>query len=294
MRTSRNIGRWVGLAAAGMIGLGASRAGAVTAVAFDPDGSGPLGTINLVAFSQNLMSDPQLIDLLQQQADKDGQTVRLVRFIRAEEVLEVPAVHERFIELGRRTRGSVDPRNIGPMAADVLVVAAGGGSRRCLNVEYAAGPQARVVQAEDAAPLLRQPLAFEPPCARDAAGHLAPHEAVDALAHARAGMVFRRRHPAVVSASMLDGEVPVHRHREHQTRQPLLEQRVLVAELVAGVDAQAPVMSGIAQLRAQADHGADRIAIARQPGEDDHRMSVATRQGRHAHPAHAHIFGGGS
>ena len=49
----------------------------------------PLGTINLVGFSQDLMSDPQLIDLLQQQADKDGQTVRLVRFVRAEEVLEI-------------------------------------------------------------------------------------------------------------------------------------------------------------------------------------------------------------
>ena len=49
----------------------------------------PLGTINLVGFSQDLMSNPQLIDLLQEQADKDGQTVRLVRFVRAEEVLEV-------------------------------------------------------------------------------------------------------------------------------------------------------------------------------------------------------------
>jgi hypothetical protein len=49
----------------------------------------PLGTINLVAFSRDVMADPQLVEILQEQADKDGQTVRLVKFVRAEEVLEV-------------------------------------------------------------------------------------------------------------------------------------------------------------------------------------------------------------
>jgi hypothetical protein len=49
----------------------------------------PLGTINLVAFSEELMSDPRLVELLQEQADKDGQTVRLVKFVRAGETLEV-------------------------------------------------------------------------------------------------------------------------------------------------------------------------------------------------------------
>jgi hypothetical protein len=49
----------------------------------------PLGTINLAGFSRELLSDPRLIDLLQEQADKDGQMVRLVKFVRAEEVLEV-------------------------------------------------------------------------------------------------------------------------------------------------------------------------------------------------------------
>jgi hypothetical protein len=49
----------------------------------------PLGTINLVAFSREVMTDARLIEALQQQANQDGQTVRLVKFVRAEECLEV-------------------------------------------------------------------------------------------------------------------------------------------------------------------------------------------------------------
>src|SRR3982751_1079306 len=49
----------------------------------------PLGTINLVAFSRDVMADPRLVEALQRQADQDGQTVRLVKFVRAEQVLEV-------------------------------------------------------------------------------------------------------------------------------------------------------------------------------------------------------------
>ncbi|MCI0455714.1 MAG: hypothetical protein L0Z62_01875 [Gemmataceae bacterium] len=49
----------------------------------------PLGTINLVGFSREVMADPRLIEALQEQADKDGQTVRLVRFVKAEEVVVV-------------------------------------------------------------------------------------------------------------------------------------------------------------------------------------------------------------
>jgi hypothetical protein len=49
----------------------------------------PLGTINLVGFSREVLTDPRLVEALQRQADKDGQTVRLVRFTRAEEVLAV-------------------------------------------------------------------------------------------------------------------------------------------------------------------------------------------------------------
>jgi hypothetical protein len=45
----------------------------------------PLGTINLVGFTKEVMTDPRLIEALQEQADKDGQTVRLFRFVRAEE-----------------------------------------------------------------------------------------------------------------------------------------------------------------------------------------------------------------
>jgi len=45
----------------------------------------PLGTINLVSFSQDVLVEPRLLEALQKQADKDGQTVRLVKFNRAEE-----------------------------------------------------------------------------------------------------------------------------------------------------------------------------------------------------------------
>jgi hypothetical protein len=49
----------------------------------------PLGTINLVGFSREVMADPRLVEALQEQADRDGQTVRLVRFALAEEALTV-------------------------------------------------------------------------------------------------------------------------------------------------------------------------------------------------------------
>ncbi len=49
----------------------------------------PLGTINLVAFSEEVLTDPRLIEALQEQADRDGQTVRLVKFVRAGEGLEI-------------------------------------------------------------------------------------------------------------------------------------------------------------------------------------------------------------
>jgi hypothetical protein len=42
--------------------------------------------IYLVAFSREVLTEPRLIEALQEQADKDGQTVRLVKFVRAEEV----------------------------------------------------------------------------------------------------------------------------------------------------------------------------------------------------------------
>jgi hypothetical protein len=49
----------------------------------------PLGTINLVGFTKEMMTDPLLVEALQEQADKDGQTVRLVKFVRTDEVLVV-------------------------------------------------------------------------------------------------------------------------------------------------------------------------------------------------------------
>jgi hypothetical protein len=49
----------------------------------------PLGTINLVAFDRDTMTHPNLVDALQRQANEDGQTVRLLRFVQAGEVMAV-------------------------------------------------------------------------------------------------------------------------------------------------------------------------------------------------------------
>jgi hypothetical protein len=49
----------------------------------------PLGTVNLAGFSKELLTDPRLVEALQEQADRDGQTVRLMKFVRAEEALVV-------------------------------------------------------------------------------------------------------------------------------------------------------------------------------------------------------------
>ena len=49
----------------------------------------PLGTIKLVGFSREVLADPRLVEALQEQADKDGQTVRLVQFVRSGEELTI-------------------------------------------------------------------------------------------------------------------------------------------------------------------------------------------------------------
>jgi hypothetical protein len=49
----------------------------------------PLGTINLVGFSREVLADPRLVEALQRQADQDGQMVRLVKFVQAEEIMAV-------------------------------------------------------------------------------------------------------------------------------------------------------------------------------------------------------------
>src|SRR5262245_27717103 len=49
----------------------------------------PLGTINLAGFSEEVLADPRLVEVLQEQADKDGQTVRLVKFVQAEAALTI-------------------------------------------------------------------------------------------------------------------------------------------------------------------------------------------------------------
>ena len=104
--------------------------------------------------------------------------------------------------------------------------------------------QHRVVRAPRRAAQGREPFALEAPCAADAAGQLAQGEPIDALAHARARMVFGCRHPAVVPATVLHREVPVRRHREHEPREPCLQPAALVAELVARVDAEARIGAG--------------------------------------------------
>ena len=94
--------------------------------------------------------------------------------------------------------------------------------------------QHRVVRAECAATLAREALAFELPAAADAARELAQRESVDALAQARARVVLGRGDVAMVATAVLDGEVPVGRHREQETREDLLDGSALVPELVRG------------------------------------------------------------
>jgi hypothetical protein len=62
----------------------------------------PLGTINLAGFSQEVLADQRLLQALQEQADKDGQTVRLVKFVKAEEVMAV-----------RPRQGTTGPQAVG-------------------------------------------------------------------------------------------------------------------------------------------------------------------------------------
>jgi hypothetical protein len=42
-----------------------------------------------VAFRREVLADPRLVQALQGQADRDGQVVRLVQFVRAGVILEV-------------------------------------------------------------------------------------------------------------------------------------------------------------------------------------------------------------
>ena len=47
----------------------------------------------------------------------------------------------------------------------------------------------------------------------------------------------------MVAAPVFHREVPVGRHRKHEARQPLLDARLLVPQLVAGIDTQTGVGS---------------------------------------------------
>lgn len=63
--------------------------GAETGVARLLQADTSLGTINLVAFSREVLAHPELHQRLQEQANRDGQTVRLIRFGAVEEILRV-------------------------------------------------------------------------------------------------------------------------------------------------------------------------------------------------------------
>ena len=59
---------------------------------------GFLGTVNLVAFRREVLAAPRLVQALPEQADRDGQVVRLVQFVRAGVVLEVGPRQEKGLE----------------------------------------------------------------------------------------------------------------------------------------------------------------------------------------------------
>ena len=84
-----------------------------------------------------------------------------------------------------------------------------------------------------------QPVFLHMPGAQECTGEFTGCKLVNAFAHARTGGILRRRYVAVVSAIMIDGEVAIRRDRQHDFRQQFLELRVLVAQLVSGIDREA-------------------------------------------------------
>jgi hypothetical protein len=48
-----------------------------------------IGTINLVAMSQDVLMSENLLEALREQANKDGQTVRLCKFVFTEEMMVI-------------------------------------------------------------------------------------------------------------------------------------------------------------------------------------------------------------
>ena len=101
------------------------------------------------------------------------------------------------------------------------------------------GLQDFVVQRPDRFAFAPQTPAFQRPGPQPGTGHFAQHEAVNRFAHARGSRVVGRGHVAVVAAVVLDEEVAVEGGRQHDLGQPALKPGVLVAHLVAQVDAKA-------------------------------------------------------
>jgi len=129
---------------------------------------------------------------------------------------------------------------------------------------------------------VRQLLRFDAPSAAHGAENLAPREAVDALAHARAGRVFGRGDVAVVAVIVLDAEMPVRRHREHELGEPALERRGLVVKFVTRVDPRVRCEASAVSGGEKCPHG--RLLRRRPPGAANQRHEVQG-YGRHRQPA---------
>ena len=132
-------------------------------------------------------------------------------------------------------------------------------------------------QAECRAALADQALALELPGAADAAGQLAQREAVNAFAHAGARVVLGRGHATMVAAAVFDGEVSVGGDCQHQARQPLFDRVVLVAQFVAGVDAQPRV--GACDVGKDQQRPPRQVVRADPPGAADQRDEVQWHRG---------------
>ena len=115
--------------------------------------------------------------------------------------------------------------------------------------------------------LARETLLLRVPAATESAGDFAARELVDVLAHPRAGRIGRRGDVAVMPAVVLDAEMAVGRHGRDDARHPALEVRLLVAELVRRVDADAAVEPGGQRQRQQ--RGPAHVVRAGEPGDRD-------------------------
>ena len=101
-----------------------------------------------------------------------------------------------------------------------------------------------VVQRHNWQAGLAQPATLQGPGAFEGTRHFAPHEAIDGLSHARRGRIRWCGHISVMSAVVFNVKVSIAGGGQNQLGQPALELGLLVAQLMAQIDAKAAHRTG--------------------------------------------------